>query len=336
MQNYGIDGAAVQNFVERLGFANTAARDSLTVVAAAKAAEHFGRVWYAEYDFSSSGVSATELSNRVITNWKKLVDAGYTAKASYLHDSGLPVVQLYGIAVGQNLMKPADWTKLINWFKKDSPTKYRATVIGAATWEWLFGNMTKPKTGWESPIEALDMVTSWSVGCCGSKGQTDGAQWWRDNIDVVQAKWLKTHGQRYMSTINPGSSGQNIGLANLGANPFRRNCGATYWEQAVDSVAAGADTIFVAMFDEVDESTAMYKVTSKTGLYPKSSNIFGLDVDGCDLKSDYYLRLGAATNGLFTGRTPLSYKLPIELAPGESLNGFDFTQGLTDSLIPNP
>ena len=60
--------------------------------------------------------------------------------------------------------------------------------------------------------------------------------------------------------------------------------------------------IFTAMFDEVDEGTAMFKLAPKTDDTPMAPFFLALDADGCALASDYYLRLaGAATRALRRG-----------------------------------
>mgnify|MGYP003353822488 FL=1 len=115
------------------------------------------------------------------------------------------------------------------------------------------------------------------------------------------------------------------------SNGIPRKCGAFFWQQSVNALFSGAKTMFVAMFDEVDEGTAMMKMVSRAEDLPAGSNLLALDVDGCSLESDFYLRMtGALNNTLRTGGA-LSRDLPIQLRVGESLNGLDFTMGL-----PNP
>ena len=82
------------------------------------------------------------------------------------------------------------------------------------------------------------------------------------------------------------------------------------------------------MFDEIDEGTAMYKLVPATKYFSIGSNLIGLDVDGCTLKSDYYLRLGAAVSSALRKEIPIQRTLPIPLQPGESIGGLDFTRGL--------
>ena len=49
--------------------------------------------------------------------------------------------------------------------------------------------------------------------------------------------------------------------------------------------------LYGAMFDEVDESTAMFKVAAAPRDAPGEVRVVTLDVDGEPLPSDWYLRL---------------------------------------------
>jgi hypothetical protein len=60
------------------------------------------------------------------------------------------------------------------------------------------------------------------------------------------------------------------------------------------------------MFDEVDEGTAIFKVAETSTQTPAQGQWLTLDADGCNLPSDWYLRLvGNATTMLRkTGSVP--------------------------------
>mgnify|MGYP001476201727 FL=1 len=63
--------------------------------------------------------------------------------------------------------------------------------------------------------------------------------------------------------------------------------------------------IYVAMFDEVDEATAIYKCTNNP---PVGESAF-LTYEG--LPSDYYLRLAGRAGKLLRSEIPLSESLPL-------------------------
>jgi hypothetical protein len=63
--------------------------------------------------------------------------------------------------------------------------------------------------------------------------------------------------------------------------------------------AADARTIYTAMFDEVDEATAIFKPVPNSMNVPADLPAVTRDEDGCDLPSDHFLRLaGEATQNL--------------------------------------
>ena len=69
--------------------------------------------------------------------------------------------------------------------------------------------------------------------------------------------------------------------------------------------------IYVAMFDEVDEGTAMFKLATSQDQIPAGAKMVTLNMDGCSLPSDWYLKLGGETGKMLRGEIPLSATIPI-------------------------
>ena len=101
-------------------------------------------------------------------------------------------------------------------------------------------------------------------------------------------------------------------------NQIPRRCGAFFQRQIDNARSAGATMLYGAMFDEVDEGTAMFKLLPDAAQapvqgIPPADSFVTLDADGCRLPSDWYLRLaGAATTALRSGMPP-SRSLPLSL-----------------------
>jgi len=97
-----------------------------------------------------------------------------------------------------------------------------------------------------------------------------------------------------------GDGGFGLGLGgNVGGS-----CGSL-WEQFHALVKLKVDTVYVAMFDEVDEGTAIFKVTSS----PPTQGHFV----GCEgLPSDWYLRLVGEGARMLRGQRPLTADIPIK------------------------
>jgi hypothetical protein len=69
--------------------------------------------------------------------------------------------------------------------------------------------------------------------------------------------------------------------------------------------------IYGAMFDEVDEGTAMYKLAPTPGNQPAQGNFVPLNVDGYPLPSDWYLQLANYAGKMLRGEIPLQSTIPI-------------------------
>ena len=78
------------------------------------------------------------------------------------------------------------------------------------------------------------------------------------------------------------------------------------------SYRSWADTVFVAMFDEVDEGTAMFPLAPTAAQLPVQGAFVPLDRDGVKLPSDWYLRLANQAGQMLRGEIPLQSQLPIK------------------------
>ena len=79
------------------------------------------------------------------------------------------------------------------------------------------------------------------------------------------------------------------------------------WFRAPD---AGAKMFYVAMFDEMDEGTAIFKCSSNLPVGPKRC-----DYDG--MPSDHYLWLTGRAGETLRGEVPFSNKLPVRGDQGQ-------------------
>lgn len=92
----------------------------------------------------------------------------------------------------------------------------------------------------------------------------------------------------------------------FGFADYTRQGGRFYWQQLSTAMLAGAEMIYVAMFDEVDEGTAIFKCT---GDYPVSDVAKFIDMDG--QPSDHYLWLTGEAARMLRKEVPLTFKMPI-------------------------
>ncbi len=100
----------------------------------------------------------------------------------------------------------------------------------------------------------------------------------------------------YLPVVFPGFSWHNLkqGESHLGEIPRQR--GEFLWSQIVAAKRAGAEMLYVAMFDEVDEGTVIFKCTNGP---PVGDGVHFLSYEG--LPSDHYLKLVGQGGKLLRG-----------------------------------
>ena len=105
--------------------------------------------------------------------------------------------------------------------------------------------------------------------------------------------------------VYPGFSWDNLKRLPPGTSTIPRNGGQFFWEQFHELAKLDVGGAYIAMFDEVDEGTAIFKVSNN----PPSPSRF-VTYDG--LPSDWYLRLAGEGTKLIRGERPNQKSLPIE------------------------
>jgi hypothetical protein len=84
--------------------------------------------------------------------------------------------------------------------------------------------------------------------------------------------------------------------------------GRFYWQMLSTAMSAGASMLYVAMFDEVNEGTAIFKVTDNPPVSTNPNTVFA-NLDG--KPSDYYLWLTGEAGKILKHEEPLNFKLPV-------------------------
>src|SRR5437867_6284088 len=94
-------------------------------------------------------------------------------------------------------------------------------------------------------------------------------------------------------------------------NQIPRYAGNFYWHQAYNVIRSGCTMIYGAMFDEMDEGTAMLKLAPTPTELPVQGTFVPLNIDGQALPSDWYLRLADQASRMLRGEIPLQTQIPI-------------------------
>jgi hypothetical protein len=192
---------------------------------------------------------------------------------------------------------------IIRWFQNTAGVLY----IGGTPAYWrLLTRDANPDPAWAGVYQAMDVIQPWTVG---RYGDLAGVDRWKTEALVPDLAATAVHRQLYLPVIFPGFSWHNLNPRSP-QNQIPRLKGEFLWRQAVNARAAGARMLKIAMFDEVNEGTAMFKAASHRTDAPDQGYWLTLDADGGDLPSDWYLRLAGAITRAFHRNAPLPPTLP--------------------------
>lgn len=287
LQEYELPGVFLQRFSHRLHhpavleFRDGVARNVRT------AAESHGRVFAIMYDIS--GHPRDSVVRRLKDDWAYAVDAlRITESPRYLRHGGRPVLAIWGFGFLDRSATPEQAAELIDFFKNNPEPRYRVTLVGGVPSRWR--SLTRDSQSderWASVYRSFDVLSPWTVGRFGNDRQTDRFYKKEVEPDVRESQRLRID---YMPVVFPGFSWHNM-KPDAPFNRIPRRGGRFYWRQVERAVGLGATMLYGAMFDEVDEGTAMFKVAASSRDAPKDAPFVTLDVDGETLPSDWYLRL---------------------------------------------
>jgi hypothetical protein len=245
----------------------------------------------------------------VETRWEHLVDdLKLTQSPAYLHHKGLPVVTLYGFGINAGsatIATPQQVEELITWFHSGAPPQYRATIVGQTCVGWRTnGQGCLADPAWTTVYNEYDVIQPWYVGAWTDIPGAD-SNW--NNVIKGDIDQTKANGQGYMPTLWPGTSVSNLkrtqGISGYSLNQIPRLGGQFWWHQLYNYLGSDPNhkisMAYGAMFDEVDEGTAMYKLAATANAVPHEapSGFVYLDMpdsnspSGYNLPSDWYLEL---------------------------------------------
>lgn len=313
MEEYGIDGVELSRFVpgldnpDHLDFKDKVAMNVRT------GAEIHGRFFYIQYDIS--GYQGNSLVNDIKKDWGHLVDSlKLTDSSQYLHHRGLPVIGLYGFGFVGRPYTSDQAMELIDYFQSSAPAKYQATVKGGVPAYWRTGTRdSEAGPEWAQVYRSFDVISPWAVG---RFWDNQSAGTFTREVTIPDMKETAALDIDYMPVMFPGFSWSNLKPGDP-INAIPRNGGDFYWRQVYNAVSAKANMLYVAMFDEVDEGTAMFKLAATEEELPEGNSLVPLNIDGFDLPSDWYLILGGMTGQMLRGEIPLSPELPVQPKPIE-------------------
>jgi hypothetical protein len=268
MRRYNIDGVLAQRFLSHV---NDTDYHSYKPVLAniRRAARDTGRAWCIEYDMS--GARENTLLERLAADWDYLTQKEQvTDDPGYLYENGKPVLALWGFFADRFSGTTAQ--RLLDHFQK------RAYVIGGVNWPWR--RETDP--AWVRAMRRFDAISPWNVG--NASKDASGVLRARTDMWEDDRKEAEKHGMLFLPVLYPGFRWNNLKNLPPDTVGIPRRKGEFLREQFTTAATLGLTTLKVAMFDEVDEATAILKVTNDP---PREVPFLTLE----GLPSDAYLRL---------------------------------------------
>lgn len=279
MREYGIDGAFMQRFVQTIKSSTGLAHSNVVLDNALNAAEENNRAIAVMYDLSGMNPEDYQC---VIDDWKEMVDnLQLTSRTgnNYLYHNGKPLVAIWGVGFGGRAYGYTEFQALIDFFKDDAEYGGCSILFGVPTYWRELGGDTDKDERLHDIIKQGDIVHPWHVG-----------RFNPTNLDnqkaLVEADiaWCKKEGLDYVPVIYPGFSWHNMNTDSE-LNSIPRLRGEFMWEQIANVVAVGAEMIYYAMFDEIDEATAIFKISNTP---PICESPF---ITTEDMPTDHYLWL---------------------------------------------
>jgi hypothetical protein len=294
MRDYGIDGVFVQRFgVETINPRDL--RQCNTVVAHCReGANLYGRCYALMYDLSGLREGGIQT---VINDWKLLIDRMRIGRdendRAYLNHGGKPLVAVWGIGFNDGRKYAlAECERLIDFLKNDADYGGFSVMIGVPSgWRTLDADSVDD-ADLHRVIAKADIISPWTVGRYASLEDVESHAANRWKLDL---EWCRENRMDYLPVAFPGFSWHNL-RPKAPLNQIPRQKGRFLWTQFVEARKAGASMIYVAMFDEMDEGTAIFKCTNDV---PAGASPF-VTLEG--LPSDHYLWLTGQGRELIQGK----------------------------------
>lgn len=313
MQEYGIDGVFMQRFWSTAQPKRRKGIRTEVIKNAFEAASKYKRAIAIMYDLSGLRASGEDCSS-LIEDWKYLVDelkvTNQPGNKTYLHHNGKPLVAIWGLGFPDRPynIRNIGIERFIDFLKNDPVYGGCSVMLGVPTYWRALNSDCINDPYLHSIIKQADIVLPWTVQRFSPLLHNDMDRY-RDLI-IGDIEWCKQNHIDYVPCVYPGFSWHNLSrfefpddIKPVASIPRQR--GRFYWQQLSTAITAGASMIYVAMFDEVNEGTAIFKCSNNT---PVSNVAKFADLEG--MPSDHYLWLTGEATKMLRNEKPLSIKMP--------------------------
>ena len=303
MKDYGVDGVFIQRSVTALNNTRNLHHDDQVLKNSLIASQQFHRAIAIMYDFSGMNEENKDYEV-VIRDWKHLVDsfrlAGGGNRQTYLYHHGKPLVGIWGVGFPDRSNDLRATEKIIDFLKNDPVYGGCSVLLGVPAYWRDLGRDTEKDPYLLELLRKVDIVRPWFVG----RFNEDSYPGFRDRIKA-DIDWCKRNSLDYAPVVFPGFSWHNM-HPESSVMPIPRNRGRFYWQQLSGAIGEGAEMIYVAMFDEMDEGTAIFKTSKDPPGGP--DKFVSLEKE---IPADYYLHLTGIAAKMLKGQIPFRTELPL-------------------------
>jgi hypothetical protein len=231
----------------------------------------------------------------------------------YLWEKGKPLVGLYAVGMKRtDNSRPEQYLEMMSNFVGRDGKKGAVSILAGTGYDWRTADGTgvnedaQEYTLWEEVYKRCDIISPWAVGRYRSKAGFDN----RAAKIKADLTWCESRGVLYSPVAFPGFSWRNMqtkwqkdangnitGYDLSDTNQYDaipRQGGKFLWYQLASYKEVGCRAMFIAMFDEIDEGTAIFKCAHKDKT-PLNTNEFVPDGKFVsyedDVDSGYYMYL---------------------------------------------
>ncbi|WP_106830106.1 glycoside hydrolase family 71/99-like protein [Parabacteroides pacaensis] len=298
MKEYGLDGVFMQRFVSEIKNPSGKIHFDKVLSSAMAAARKYNRAICVMYDLSGMLPGDEEVVLKDI----KSVASKYAVKEhrknpSYLYHNGKPLVVIWGVGFNDRRkygLKEAE--TLIRGLKRQG----FSVMLGVPTYWRTLTSDTVDDEKLHALIRECDIIMPWFVGRYDESTYSPAFQ----QLIRRDIGWCKKNKVDYVPLAFPGFSWRNMNGPE--AHQISRNKGSFFWKQLSHVIEAGAGMIYIAMFDEIDEGTAIFKCAHKV---PAGESIFVPMEEG--IGGDHYLWLAGEAARMLRKEIPLTKEMPL-------------------------
>ena len=300
MKDAGIHGVFLQRFINGTEPAIKLYGYTKVLQNVQEAANTHGRAWALMYDMSGGGNA--ERSIRLFkADWMRLIDNMNLGKdpndKAYQHHNGKPLVAIWGLFEDREGM-PEFYNEIIDFVKNDPVYGGFSVMIGSENY-WRVGEGEQYEILREA-VKKADIISPWTVG---RYRTPEAAEEFISRMHGPDIAWCEENGIDFLPVVFSGFSWHNLKI-DPPLNQIPRLQGEFLWRQVYENIQHGAKMFYVAMFDEVDEGTQIYKVHPD----PPVGDAPFLNYEG--LPEDHYMWLTGKAQEALQGKIELEKTQP--------------------------